>query len=71
MELLKKPESTDPRIEARQRIDAAVADLQGDLDHRELAEVLLEARDTLLVNGRVPDWFGDVDAGQYERLAGD
>lgn len=74
MELVSKPdESTDPRAEARRLIDAAAAEAQGetDLDHRELAEVLLEARDTLLVNGRVPEWFGDVDAGQYERLAGD
>lgn len=71
MELLKKPESTDPRIEARQRIDAAVADLQGDLDHRELAEVLLEARDTLLVNGRVPDWFGDADRERYAEMVRD
>lgn len=60
-----------PPGEARRLIDAAVADVQDDagLDHRELAAALLEARDTLLVYGRVPDWFGDVDADQYGERA--
>lgn len=61
------------RAEARRLIDAAAAEAQDELnlDHRELAEALLEARDTLLVTGRVPEWFGDVDAGQYDALADD
>ena len=66
-------ESTDPRAEARRLIDAAAAEAQGetDLDHRELAELLLEARDTLLVTGRVPDWFGDADVGRYAEMVRD
>lgn len=66
-------ESTDPRAEARRLIDAAVVEARAeqDLDHRELAAALLEARDTLLMGGRVPEWFGDVDADQYAERAPD
>jgi hypothetical protein len=72
MELISRSKGrTAPRAEARRQIDAAVADAHGELDHRELAALLLEARDTLLVTGRVPGWFGDADAGRYECLAGD
>ena len=71
MELVSKSErSTDARAEARRLIDAATAEAQGetDLDHRELAEVLLEARDTLLVSGRVPDWFGEATPERYAEM---
>lgn len=58
---------------ARRAVDGAVADLAkaGDYDHRELADALLEARDTLLVTGCVPDWFGQEDAAEYRHLARD
>ena len=74
IKLVSEPDgSTDPRAEARRLIDAAAAEVQGetDLDHRELAEVLLKARDTLLVTGRVPDWFGDADVGRYAEMVRD
>lgn len=57
---------SDGSTEARKAIDATVAEL--DLDHRELADALLETRDTLMVTGRVPEWFGDVDAPEYAEM---
>lgn len=58
------------RTEARQAIDLTVAELadETDLDHRELAELLLETRDTLMVNGRVPDWLGDTNIERYAEM---
>lgn len=58
---------SDGSTVARKAIDATVAELSEgtDLDHRELADALLESRDTLMVTGRVPDWFGAVDAPEY------
>jgi len=61
---------TNTPAEARQTIDSTVAELAEEtgLDHRELAEVLLEARDTLLVTGRVADWFGEADTERYAEM---
>ena len=68
----KLEERTEPDglTAARSAIDATVAELdeETDLDHRELANVLLETRDTLLINERVPEWFGDADAGRYAEM---
>ncbi|WP_436347055.1 hypothetical protein [Natronorubrum sp. FCH18a] len=63
--------SPDDRAEARRRVDAVIADAADDLDvdHRELAALLLETRDTLILYGRVPAWFGNVDAVEYEQFA--
>jgi hypothetical protein len=50
----------------RRTIDATVAELgRENYDHRELAAALLEARDTLLIQGRIPDWFGQEEATAY------
>lgn len=73
MQPVSKPEErTEPDgpTVARSAIDATVADLaeETDLDHRELADMLLETRDTLLVSGRVPEWFGDVDGDRYAEM---
>jgi hypothetical protein len=64
---------TDTLPEARLAIDSTVAELaeEAGLDHRELGEALLEARDTLLVTGRVPDWFGNVDTERYAKMVRD
>lgn len=63
--------SPDDRAEARRRVDAVVADAADDLnvDHRKFAELFLEARDTLILHGRVPDWSGDVDPLAYDHVA--
>jgi len=55
---------------ARSAIDATVAELEEEtnLDYWELADALLESQDTLLVTGRVPEWFGDADAGRYAEM---
>jgi 3-deoxy-D-manno-octulosonate 8-phosphate phosphatase KdsC-like HAD superfamily phosphatase len=57
---------TDVELELRQEVDAVIAEANGELSHREIAEVLLEARDTLLVHGHVPDWSGTEDAATYQ-----
>lgn len=61
---------TDGSTGVRRAVDAAVADLAEaeNYDHRELADALLEARDTLLVTGRVPDWFGQETAAAYRHM---
>lgn len=60
-------------VEARQQIDATVANVQTqlNLDHSELSTVLLETRDTLLMNGRVPEWFGDTESDRYVEMVRD
>jgi len=73
MQPVSKPEQRtgpDGSTVARSAIDATVADLaeEMDLDYRELADMLLETRDTLLVSGRVPEWFGDVDGDRYTEM---
>ncbi|WP_101294164.1 hypothetical protein [Halegenticoccus soli] len=56
----------------RRAIDATIADLREEnYDHYELANALLEARDTLLVNGRIPDWFGQEEAPAYRHTTRD
>ena len=59
--------------EARRRIDEVVAELYEDEDigvnHKELSEALLDARDTLVVRGRVPEDFGEEQATYLEAYA--
>ena len=72
MEPNKPEERTDPDglTAARSAIDATVAELdeETNLDHWELADMLLETRDALLINERVPEWWGDADAGRYAAM---
>jgi len=72
-ETTRERNDTNTPANARQAIDSTVAELAEKTgpDHRELADALLEARDTLLVNGRVPEWFGDGEAGPYGEAASD
>lgn len=62
-----------PLADPQRIIDDAIAAAHDDtsLDHRELATALLAARDIILLYGRVPEWFGDADAPQYEDLTDD
>lgn len=56
----------DGKREIRRAIDEVVAEIEEDDDidvtYKEIEEVLLDVRDTLLVRGRVPDEFGNNDA---------
>jgi len=69
-ETIRGRNDTNTSAEARQAIDSTVAQLaeETNLDHRELADMLLETRDTLMVSGRVPEWFGDVDGNRYAEM---
>lgn len=65
--------SSTSLVEARQWVDATVANVQTELnlDHRELSTVLLETRDTLLLNGSVPEWFGEAETERYTEMVRD
>jgi len=69
-EITRGRNEADSLPEARQAIDSTVAELAEEkgLDHREIEKALLETRDTLLVTGRVPDWFGDADLERYAEM---
>jgi hypothetical protein len=60
----------DDLTEARRRIDATIVDVLEDRDvtHQELIEALSAARDALLVNGRVPKWYGDESSPHYREM---
>ena len=61
-------EPLDGLTEARRRIDEVVDELGEEVSYQQLIAALEASRDTLLVTGRVPDWFGDAASANYREM---
>lgn len=63
-------ETLDELTEARRCIDEVVAELGEDEDvsYQHLLAALESTRDTVLVHGHIPNWFGDAASPHYREM---
>lgn len=63
------PEPTlDELTEVRRQIDEALDEIADETSYQEVLAALDATRDTILVNGRVPDWYGDAGSPHYREM---